>query len=237
VDITLAVALIALAGTLGSVGFQIWGQKRSEDVAAKRDVEAVLAKYREPLIAAAYELQGRLYNILELGFLGKYYSRGDEAQKTYAVQNTMYVLAQYFGWSEILRREIQFLSFSDSKQTRHVADRQREVLECFQSDDLGLGRPFLVWRGEQRAIGECMIEREDGRVSCQGYASFLEHREGAARQWLERLEHDLESIAAAPNPRLVRLQHGLVDLIRELDPDRLRYGDDELQKVKLDRAS
>jgi hypothetical protein len=229
--LAITLALIALVGTLASTAFQIWGQRRSEDATAKRNVEAVLAKYREPLIAAAYELQGRLYNILQLDFLGKYYSRGDPAQKTYAVQNTLYVLAQYFGWSEILRREIQFLSFSDSKTTRDVADRQREVLECFQSDDPALGRPFLVWRGEQRAIGECMIEQEDGRVSCQGYASFLEHREGPARQWLERLERDLESIAAAPNPRLARLQHGLVDLIRELDPDKVRYGDDELTKV------
>jgi hypothetical protein len=229
--VAITVAVIALVGSVFTTALTIWSQKRSADVAAKRDAEAVLARYREPLIAAAYELQGRLYNILRLGFLGKYYLGGDEAQRTYAVENTLYVLAQYFGWSEILRREIQFLSFSDSKQTRDVADRQRDVLECFQSDDAALGRPFLVWRGEQRAIGECMIEREDGRVSCQGYASFLEHREGAARKWLERLEQDLESIAAEPNPRLVRLQHGLVDLIRELDPDRLRYGEDELQKV------
>ena len=229
--LAITLALIALVGTLASTAFQIWGQKRSEDVAAKREAEAVLAKYREPLIAAAYELQGRLYNILQLGFLGKYYSRGDEAQKTYAVQNTLYVLAQYFGWSEILRREIQFLSFSDSNTTRAVADRQRDVLELFQSDDPDLGLPFFVWRGEQRAIGECMIEREDGRVSCVGYASFLEHRERPVRKWLARLERDLDHIADQPNPRLVRLQHGLVDLIRELDPDRLRYGDDELQKV------
>jgi hypothetical protein len=47
---------------------------------------------------------------------------GDEAQKTSAVENTLYVVAQYFGWSEILRREIQFLSFSDSKQSRAVAN-------------------------------------------------------------------------------------------------------------------
>jgi hypothetical protein len=31
----------------------------------------VLAKFREPLSSAAYELRGRLYNIIELGFLGR----------------------------------------------------------------------------------------------------------------------------------------------------------------------
>ena len=33
----------------------------------------------------------------------------------------MYVVGQYFGWTEILRREIQFLSYSDSNKTRVVA--------------------------------------------------------------------------------------------------------------------
>ena len=235
--LAITLALIALVGTVASTGFQIWGQKRSEDVAAEREAEAVLAKYREPLISAAYELQSRLYNILRLRFFDKYYRSGSEAQHTYAVENTLYVLAQYFGWSEILRQEIQFLSFSDSTKTRAVADLQREILECFQSDDPDLGGAFFVWRGEQRAIGECMIEREDGRVSCQGYSSFLEHHEGPVRKWLGRLEDDLERIADTPNPRLVRLQHGLVDLIRELDPDRVRYGDDVLQKVRPDQAS
>jgi hypothetical protein len=230
-DKTYWLALIGLGSALLGSVVALWGQFRSTALAARREAEAVLARYREPLVAAAFELQGRLYNIVKFGFLDKYLLKGDDAQRTYAVENTLYVVAQYFGWSEILRREIQFLSFSDSKQTRDVADRQRDVLELFQSDDSDLGRPFLVWRGEQRAIGECMIEREDGRVSCQGYASFVEHREGAVRKWLNRLEQDLESIAAEPNPRLVRLQHGLVDLIRELDPDRLRYADDELQKV------
>ena len=88
---------------------------------SRREAEAVLARYREPLLAAAYELQGRIYNILQLKFLPRYYLAGDQDQKSYAVQNTLYVVGQYFGWSEILRREIQFLSFSDSKRTRSVA--------------------------------------------------------------------------------------------------------------------
>lgn len=230
-DASIIVAIIALAGAVLSGAIALYGQLHTATMTARREAEAVLARYREPLVDAAYELQSRLFNIVKLNFLKKYYVNGDDAQRRYAVQNTLYVIAQYFGWSEILRREIQFLSFSDSKRTRAVSECQRDVLEAFQSDKSELGRPFLVWRGEQRAIGECMIERDGDRVSCQGYATFLEHREGAARQWLERLEQDLESIAAEPNPRLVRLQHGLVDLIRELDPAQLRYGDDELQKV------
>ena len=225
------VAVIALVGASFSTIVSLWGQFRTASLAARRDADAVLAKYREPLVAAAFELQGRLYNILRFGFLRKYLVNGDEAQKTYAVENTLYVVAQYFGWSEILRREIQFLSFSDSNRSRAVAERQRRIVELFQSDDPHLGRPFLIWRGEQRAIGERMIASADGGVECLGYASFLERREPEFRRWFERLEKEIGEISESPNRRLTELQHALVDLIRELDPQALRYSDEVLEKV------
>jgi hypothetical protein len=229
-DTTIVVALVALVASILSAGVSLYGQLRSSTLTVRREAEAVLAKYREPLMAAAYELQGRLYNILELDFLAKNYVPTDSSKQTYALENTLYVVAQYFGWSEILRREIQFLSFSDSKRTRVVAACQRHIVEVFQSDDPALGRPFLVWRGEQRAIGERMITTERDELQCMGYASFVEHQEPAFRRWLARLHEDLEQIADERNPRLRELQHALVDLVRELDPTRLRYADEELTK-------
>jgi hypothetical protein len=231
VDASIIVALVALVGAIVSAVIAVQGQSRATMLANRRDAEAVLARYREPLVGAAYELQGRLYNILVLKFLPKYYVGGDEAQKHYAVQNTLYVIGQYFGWSEILRREIQFLSFSDSKRTRRVADCQRSVVEFFQSDKEALGRPFLIWRGEQRAIGELMIDRDADPPQPIGYATFLDRDEDDFRRWFARLGGDLDEVAKEPNRRLVDLQHALVDLIRELDPKRLRYSDEALQKV------
>lgn len=231
VDAGVIVAIVALVGAVLSAAIAVYGQLRSSSVASRREAEAVLARYREPLLGAAYELQGRLYNILELGFLPKYYLAGDQAQSDYAVQNTLYVVGQYFGWSEILRREIQFLSFSDSERTRRVADCQRRIVEAFQSDRPELGRPFLIWRGEQRAIGELMIDREDGATHAIGYAAFLERTEPNFRRWFARLENEIDEVAHRPNPRLVELQHALVDLIRELDADGTRYSKDMLQKV------
>ena len=230
-DSNVVAALIGLVSGLVGAGIALYGQMRLANLQARREAEAVLAKFREPLLGAAYELQARIYNIAQLGFIGKYVVAGDEAQQTYGVENTLYVIAQYFGWSEILRREIQFLSFSDSTRTRGVAQHQRKVVELFQSDDPALGRPFLVWRGEQRAIGELMIDAAADQVHCLGYASFTGRREPEFRRWLDRLEADIHAIAAGPNRRLVELQHALVDLVRELDPQGLRYSDDVLGKV------
>jgi hypothetical protein len=232
VDSSVVIALIALAGGIIGGCISIYGQSRLAKLTARREADGVLARYREPLVGAAYELQGRLYNIIKLGFLGKYYVNGDEAQKRYAVENTLYVVAQYFGWSEILRREIQFLSFGDTERTRLVAERQRRLVELFQSDDDELGRPFLVWRGEQRAIGELMVSRDGDDVQCLGYASFVKRQDPEFRSWLERLETEIDELATGHhNPRLAALQHALVDLVRELDPKRLRYPDEALEKV------
>ena len=224
------IAGIGVVGGLLGGGIALYGQGWLWNRQIQHEAEAVLAKYREPLLGAAYELQGRFWNILRLDFLPKYYLRGDEAQKIYAVENTLYVIAQYFGWSEILRREIQFLSFADTKQTRAVAEAQQRIVQLFQSDDPELGRAFLVWRGEQRAIGELMIDAAD-RGQCLGYAGFMGRRELAFRGWLKRLEADIETLAHETTPRLLELQHALVDLIRELDPKGLRYPDDVLGRV------
>lgn len=230
-DAGVVVALIALAGAIAAAGVSLYGQLHAQEVAARHDAEDVLARYQAPLATAAYELQGRIYNIVVLGFLRKYYLDGDEAQRTYAVENTLYVLAQFLGWSEILTREIQFLSFADTDRTRAVARRQQEVVEVLQSDDPALGRPFLIWRGEQRAIGERMIERDRRRLHCLGYAGFLDRDEAAFGRWLGRLERDIAEVSDTPSLRLRKLQHALVDLIRELDPERVRYADERLQKI------
>lgn len=230
-DAGIVVAVIALVGSIAAAALSIYGQVHVQEAGIRHEAEAVLARYQAPLASAAYELQGRLYNIVTLGFLGKYFVNGDEAQKTYAVENTLYVVAQYLGWSEILRREIQFLSFADTVRTRAVAERQQHVVELFQSDDPALGRAFLIWRGEQRAIGERMIVRDGDRLQCVGYAAFLDREDAALARWLSRLERDITEITKARNSRLVKLQHALVDLIRELDPERVRYSDAKLQKV------
>jgi hypothetical protein len=223
VNNAIVTAAIGLAGGLLGALIALFGQFRLSSRQVRRDTETVLAKYREPLLGAAYELQGRLWNILDLDFLRKYCLAGDEAQRTYAVENTLFVIAQYFGWSEILRSEIQFLSFSDSEQTRTVNACQSRIVQLFQSDEAALGRPFLLWRGEQRAIGELMIDTVSGQPRCIGYASFMGRRESSFRSWFERLESDIAEISSGANPRLLQLQHALIDLIRELDPQGLRY--------------
>lgn len=225
-DASIIVAIIALAGAVLSGAIALYGQLHTATMTARREAEAVLARYREPLVDAAYELQSRLYNIVKLSFLKKYYVKGDDEQKRYAVQNTLYVIAQYFGWSEILRRDIQFLAFPEDDATRRVATLQAEIAACFLSHSYGTA--MMIWSDEQRAIGERMIIEEHDKVLCMGYASFRDRCDDVFGAWSGRVRADLEDASA--QTRLRDVQHRLCDLVETLDRHRVRYTAD------LDRA-
>jgi hypothetical protein len=178
--------------------------------------EETLARYREPLASAAFDLQSRLYNILRLGFFKKWRD-GDRADD--AATTTLFRIAQYFGWSEILRRDIQFLAFPQDEPTRRVAELQSQIAACFLSDSYG--PPMMIWSDEQRAIGERMIVEEHNKVLCMGYASFRERCDDVFGAWADRVRADLQDESA--QPRLRDLQHRLCELVEVLDPRRVRY--------------
>jgi len=49
----------------------------------------------------------------------------------------LYVFAQFFGWREIIRREVQYLRFSRDRQTPKIGRLLQEVSEAFLSDKHG----------------------------------------------------------------------------------------------------
>jgi hypothetical protein len=187
----------------------------NRDLDRELHAEEVLKRYREPLAAAAYDLQSRLYNILRLDFFAKF-GTGERAEE--ALDTTLFRLAQYFGWTEILRRDIQFLSFPEDDDTRRVAHLQSEIARCFLSD--GYGTTLMIWSDEQRAIGERMIVEEHGKVLCMGYATFADR--GAPCD--ERLRRELAEESA--RSRLLDAQHLLCELVETLDGRRVRYTQD-----------
>jgi hypothetical protein len=184
-----------------------------------RDLRAdeVLTRYREPLAGAAFDLQSRLYNILCLEFFTKY--GGDDPRFDDALKTTLFRLAQYFGWTEILRRDIQFLSFPEDDETRRVAQLQSEISSGFLTD--GYGTALMIWKDEQRAIGERMIVEEYGKVLCMGYARFLEQYDVTFATWRDRLRSDVQQESA--KARMRDVQRLLCELVQTLDPGSVRY--------------
>lgn len=108
-----------------------------------------------------------------------------------------------------------------------------------QSDALGNG--FRLFAGEQRAVGELMIERTPELCRCMGFAAFLKQRKADEAtlkrdidHWLDPLREDIKQMATDVEPfetRLVRIQHSLIDLLYFLDSQYIRFPKDSRTKV------
>jgi len=201
-------------------------QERKALLDRRLNAEDLLTRYREPLAAAAFDLQSRCYNIAGRGFYERFgvgHERFRDAQMT-----TLFRFAQYFGWTEILRREIQFLSFPEAEDTRRVARLQSEIARRLASSDDA--EPLMIWTEEQRAIGERMIVLEQDRAYCKGYAQFCDDYDASfAGLFKERLLDDLHDGASAP--RLRDMQSLLCDLVEALDKDQGRYDKKSLGRL------
>jgi hypothetical protein len=132
----------------------------------------------------------------------------------------MYVFAQFLGWRGAIRREVQYLRFSGDRDTRAIAHLLRDITETLLSD--ACGSQFMIWRVEQRGIGERMIVWAEDKPECLGYASFIEQR-ATMKEWLDPLEHDLENLGEGGREGLTKLQHLLLELVRRLDEGQTRY--------------
>lgn len=194
------------------------------------NAEEVLARNSEPLAAAAFDLQSRCWNILKRDFFEKFgpeHERSEDAHMT-----TLFRFAQYFGWTEILRREIQFLSFPTADETRAVADLQYLIAERIATS--ATDEPLMIWVDEQRGIGERMIVEDHGKVRCMGYGAFTDAYDECFARLFTRARRDLA--APASKPRYRGVQHLLSDLVDTLDKDNSRYPKHLLGHAEEDQA-
>ncbi|MER7404733.1 hypothetical protein ABT373_20100 [Streptomyces sp. NPDC000070] len=193
--------------------------------AARQDV---MSRVRDPLLWAAYDLQSRIYNIArsQFGFLTLYYRDGTPQEREYARRNTLYVIAEYFCWVEILRQRVQFLDLGNREDNRKVVDLLHEVSNRF-SADRNQGAGFRLFRGEQRAIGELMVSQVGDDQGCIGYAEFCRRLDTDQEfgAWFASLDEAIQELGTEFNvePRLIEIQHTLIKLIKFLDQNGERF--------------
>jgi hypothetical protein len=216
-------------------------EQRREKTSTQSRLRELVSRYQNPLLSAAFELQSRLSNILIGNF--EVYVHSDDYQ-TYAVDSTLFVIAQYLAWAEALREGIQFLDLGDVKRNQSLAEHLETIRHTLATDREFTTSCFRIFRLDQRAIGELMLENAklddqsaDMRWRCIGYASFCSKRrtDPDFNSWFAQLDHDVRQLASnidPARPRLVALQNNLVDLVHFIDEEHVRFPQDYLTKVK-----
>ncbi|WP_392339218.1 hypothetical protein [Moritella marina] len=207
---------------LESVKTELQKDLKNED--RSYELEQIMNSYKAPLIHAAYDLQSRIYNIVKQGLVFVYYTSGDKSQKEYVLNNTVFVISQFFAWNEIIRKEIQFIEFANIEKTKSLSDLQDKVYSLWQTD--GYHDDFYIWAGDQRGIGEVMIDSSNGKLVSLGYAKFLKVIEKGQEPLLVKLQDKVKVLFESEEidtTRLIDIQHSLIDILTFLDPSYVRF--------------
>ncbi len=163
-----------------------------------------------------------MLNIVRQDYLVRYLHCGDPAEERYARDYTLFAVAEYLCWAEIVRRELRFLDLGNVDRNRELLAHLTKIQVTLQSDQVD--SPLRIFRGRQRAIAEVMTlptTATDGPAQRMPGLRRLHPPAGhrpRVRSWFAQLGQDIDVIATntvEQNVRLVRLQ-------RDLDrPDRL----------------
>ncbi len=192
-------------------------ERRLEEQSALKAAQRVY----EPLAQSAAELQSRIFNVVQTGWVAlvkRYESHGD-----YTTASTAFLFAHYFGWIEA-RRQAVLSSSGEGGRDDAVQALITDVKQTLRGNADSEG--FMFYSAEQRAIGEMMFSWEhttdvEARVPhVMGYATFsIRFRDDADfRAWFAPVDRGLSLVAKGDNRRLMDIHKALVALIRELDP-------------------
>jgi len=223
--IVLSVVSVALSGWFSIRQARLTHQleaEHEEKVEAQSALKAAERVY-EPLAQSAAELQSRIFNIVESGWvplMKRYESHGD-----YATVSTAFLFAHYFGWIEA-RRQAVLSSSGEGGRDVAVQKLIDGVLKTLRRSEDSEG--FLFFTTEQRAIGELMcrweIISDTGlRIpQVMGYAAFAGRyrSDPEFRAWFTPVDAGMGLVSKGDVRRLIDIQRALVDLIDQLDPKR-----------------
>ncbi|KAG4443332.1 hypothetical protein IFR05_001201 [Cadophora sp. M221] len=236
--VSIVIAVVSLLGSLVAAGFTGWISFYLDQVKRRSETKALIHKYRDPLVLAAYDLQSRLWGLVQQNLL-RYVE--DENKKDLVYVYTAFLVGQYLSWTYILRRQAQFVRFTTDTTNTTLNKILDTITNEFSLDRHQGEDPFMLWRGQQMAIGELMTTMEEGgELYCMGFAAFAEkyHGDPAFKKWFHPIESGItllvEEMArgnSVANYRLRRLQHLLIDLVLLLDMDRVASGQNKQLKV------
>ncbi|MGH8526953.1 MAG: hypothetical protein ACREXY_22930, partial [Gammaproteobacteria bacterium] len=222
--------VVSLLVTFGKIAWDARQEQRGRRMAARERLD----RFRAPLLAAVDDLGRRLNNIRNDGFLVYVDLPG---RQDVALQSTLFRLAQYLGWTEIVYGYSDRLRFESDQATRAVTDTLGDVGWILAADEFDrtdeedpTTSQLMLWREEQRAIGELMRQPGD-EPRCISFNTFVVNYEERFSRWFESFASELKGEAASDADRLAELHRVLTQLIRQLDVDKLLVEFDDIGRI------
>jgi hypothetical protein len=217
--VSVLAAAVSVAGALATVVLGAIFEHRRNQAQRRTQLRHRASRYSVPLLQAAYSLHARLGNV-DLTQIGEFRDGPDRFQE-YARYESLYRFANYLCIVQTMRREVDFLDLGHRKHNRELIERLGAVGQALSNRELG---PFLILGGEQRAIGELLVDPdspEGGPPRCMSYPAFRDRMRDDAgfARWFEPLLKDIDALMENPTipPRLKAGREALDKLIDFLD--------------------
>lgn len=198
----------------------VWTWSHEHEQERRKERARMGALYVNPFLSACEDLQSRIYNILELGGLRSLRQRYPDG--TYA-EETLYLIARYFGWAVTVHR------YGPYAQDPVVMQLTEAVRRAFATaDSTHPVGSFNFFHPEQKALGKLVMHRMEGEhgveldtISCYAFKERLAApplcESSSVRESLEALRTVEDIRTLSGRERLAEAQYHLVDLLGYLE--------------------
>jgi hypothetical protein len=109
----------------------------------------LVARYRDPLLWAAFDLRTMLYASVELDVLHNC-SRAQDTRSQTQLSWSVFTVCQYLGWVDVFRRGIQLIDLGHDVRSQRLFGHIHAVTRAFGSGHLD-GEELLVLRSGRSA--------------------------------------------------------------------------------------
>lgn len=239
-----------LGGIIGASFKFVFENLLPQHFTQRREVIEVKRKYSTPILLAADQLRKRLRNVIE--HIDEIEKEKDEwlpkDPNVYYYSSTLYIVAHFLGWQQILRHEVVYLDFTTTKETQTFEAFMRGINRGFSEPQL-LGKKDskdkTVVSYDLQSIGDSMIVKEDGRRHAMNYASFVKFLAESNDEHMRACLDEVGELFAELKASDIRFRrivaiHTIVNAFVEYaDPNHLRtekrrYYLDSLEKGEAD---
>lgn len=219
-ELLLSILTIGLSGliTIGGTIFNYYLNRRSkrldEEHQRQEEAEKLAARYAKPLLLAAWELEGRLKDLLQEEpryrmALKPTWQPPDDWPVTheYYLISTVYTIGQFLAWADILKKEETFLPLSKKGANQKFQEYLEGCRRALSGSRIAPG-PFIP-SPQQRAIGEQMSEKagKDKMLRCINYSTFVSNyrKNEEFHSWFAPVEALILNIELEDDPRIKRI--------------------------------
>lgn len=245
--------IAAVSASLGFVGKSVL-----DSFFKRRETNYEIARrYSRPILLAAAELQGRLWEItqrqasstkpllLQDNDLEPHSSTYSMTQKHFLI-STVYLFGRYFAYIEILKRKAQFLELQKVDDSRSFSATIKAVERAFAETELRKKSRFQIksdrqlFKLQQAYIGEKLTAGKEGELYCISFAEFYDNFDSSFSE-LQDFKDLIELITKAVSKkqedfclaRCCLLLNALVELIQFLDPGHQYISHSDCEKVSV----